>query len=69
MQRKKFGHFEIKKFSVALKIWLKNESFVHSEIAKGEIWHNPEKFWFVLENMAQKWDFLITPDLPMIKFG
>ena len=32
-----------------MKIWLKNESFVHSETAKDEIWHNPEKFWFVLK--------------------
>ena len=45
--RMKFG--KIQKFSVALKIWLKNESFDHSEPAKDEIWQNPEKFWSVLQ--------------------
>ena len=40
---------KIYKFSVALKIWLKNESFDHSEPAKDEIWQNPEKFWSVLQ--------------------
>ena len=51
----KFG--KIQKFSVALKIWLKNESFDHSKPAKDEIWQNPEKILICVENLAQKWDF------------
>ena len=52
MQRMKFG--KIHKFSVTLKIWLKNESVDHSEPAKDEIWQNPEKFWFVLKIWLKK---------------
>ena len=51
MQRMKFG--KIQKFSIAIKIKPKIESFDHSGHAKDEIWQNPEIFSHA-ENLAKK---------------
>ena len=68
MHRMKFGKYQ--KFSVALKIWLKNESFDHSKPAKDEIWQNPEKFGFVLKIWLKNEIFdHCRPVKDEIKFG
>ena len=53
MQRMKCG--KIQKFSIAIKIKPKIESFDHSGHAKDEIWQNPEIFSHA-ENLAKKWE-------------
>ena len=58
---------KIQKFSVALKIWLKIESFDHLESAKNEIKQNPEIMSRV-ENLAEN-RFLTPPHLCRMKFG
>ena len=53
MQRMKCG--KIQKFSIAIKIKPKIESFDHSGHAKDEIWQNPEIF-SLAANLAKKWE-------------
>ena len=54
MRRMKFG--KIQKFSIAIKIKPKIDSFDHSGHATVEIWQN-QKIFSCIENLAKKWDF------------
>ena len=65
MQRMKCG--KIQKFSIAIKIKPKIESFDHSGHAKDEIWQNPEIFSHA-ENLAIKIRVLTTLNQRRMKF-